>query len=160
MSSGGSVLVFLTGSRLSGAFNSGGYKEIYRYDVPANTLGCVSCSPAGITPRGNASMSSLHTAELTGHEIIYETVDDHGLSSAGDRIFFESPDPLVLQDSNTNSPPVACEEQEAVCAQGGDVYEWENGVVYLISTGRSLRNSYLLDSSETVMMSSLRPPKV
>ena len=32
--------------------------------------------------------------------------------------------------------------------QGGDVYEWENGVVYLISTGKSLYDSYLLDSSE------------
>jgi hypothetical protein len=151
MSSDGSVLVFQTGSRLSGAFNSGGAEQIYRYDVPANTLGCVSCAPAGVTP-GGASMSILHFAESsesTNHGIVENpvgTADERGISADGDRVFFETPAPLVPQDSNTNSPPVSCNEGE-LCPQGQDVYEWENGVVYLISTGRSPLSSFLLDSS-------------
>ena len=151
ISSDGSLLVFQTPSRLSSAFNSGGAEQIYRYDVPANTLGCVSCTPAGVTP-GEASMSILNFGETRGQgtrgqERSFATVDERGISAAGDRVFFETPAPLVPQDSNTNSPPVPCDES-ALCPQGRDVYEWENGVVYLISTGRSLLSSYLLDSSD------------
>ena len=32
--------------------------------------------------------------------------------------------------------------------QGKDVYEWENGVVYLISSGKSPLDSFFLDNSE------------
>jgi len=154
MSSDGLVLVFQTASQLSGAFNSGaGVEQIYRYDVPSNTLGCVSCAPAGVTP-GGASMSALRYNENindssgSGVEDTVGAVDERGISADGDRIFFDSADPLVPQDTNTNSPEVAYQEEEGFRAQGRDVYEWENGVVYLISTGKSPRDSYLIGSSE------------
>jgi hypothetical protein len=151
MSSEGSVLVFQTAERLSSSFNSGGAEEVYRYDAPGNTIGCVSCPPAGMTPRGNASISTLPTSESRG-QVPYEgdprlAVDAAGISANGDRIFFESPDPLLPQVSNTNSPEVQVEEAGTE-AQGRNVFEWENGVLYLISTGDSPRNSYLLGSSE------------
>jgi hypothetical protein len=155
LSADGSVLVFQTSERLSGSFNSGGFEQIYRYDVPANTLGCVSCDPPGLTPRGNAQMSILLTNEERGQRegTVYGassdvSLDQRGISSDGDRIFFDSPDPLVPLDSNTDSPEVVTNESEKQ-PQGRDVYEWENGVVHLISTGQSSRNSYLLDSSES-----------
>jgi hypothetical protein len=154
LSSDGSVVVFQTGERLSGSFNSGGFEEVYRYDVPGNSLGCVSCPPAGIVPRGDASISMLHIDEggYGGSNSIYEpsrvSVDSRGVSVGGERVFFESPDPLVAQDSNTGSPPALVEE-DTTALQGRDVYEWEDGVVYLISTGTSTRDSYLLGSSES-----------
>jgi hypothetical protein len=151
ISADGSSLVFQTADRLSSSFNSGGWEQIYRYDVPANTLGCVSCDPAGVTPRGNAEMSTLLTDEERREPVGYESapvpIDQRGISSDGERIFFASPDPLVPQDINTNSPEVLVAENETR-PQGLDVYEWENGAVYLISTGQSPRDSYLLDSSE------------
>ena len=142
MSSDGSILVFITDSRLSGAFNSGGYEQIYRYDSSTNTLGCVSCAPAGVTPNGGASISQ----ELQG---AFEkgVVDKRGISTNGDRVFFQTQTPLVPQDTNTNAPEVEV-SQEEFKEQGIDVYEWENGVVYLISSGKSPRDAYLLDSSE------------
>ena len=160
MSSNGSVLVFQTAATIAGFNNRGshtngsvaepGSDEIYRYDVPANTLGCVSCAPAGVTPRENTSISVLWTSEFMFSKELVEIpkaiVDERGISTDGDRIFFESSDPLVPQDSNTDSPAITCGEASS-CPQGRDVYEWENGVVYLISTGRSPLNSYLLDSS-------------
>jgi hypothetical protein len=149
MSNDGSVLVFQTPAQLSSTFNSGGQEEIYRYDVSENSLGCVSCAPAGVAPNGSASLSVLHFDEgedLHSDETPRFPVDQRGVSADGDRVFFETPTPLVPQDSNTNSPPVSCHEVFS-CPQGSDVYEWENGVVYLISTGKSPRNSYLLDSS-------------
>ena len=151
LSADGSVLVFTTKASLSSAFNGGGEEEIYRYDVPANTLGCVSCAPAGVAPRGPAWMTSLQAAEtyeayIDGSDVP-GLVDGSGMSADGDRIFFDSPDSMVPQDVNADSPPQLCVENET-CLQGRDVYEWENGVVYLISTGKSPRNSYLLANSE------------
>ena len=161
ISSDGSVLVFQTAATIPGFNDRGshqepggpeflsGSEEIYRYDIAANTLGCVSCAPAGITPRGDASMSMLQVDEVgVGfYENDFPSLDEDTVSADGSRIFFESPDPLVPQDSNTNSPAVLVNE-DATASQGRDVYEWENGVVYLISTGESNRDSYLLDSSE------------
>lgn len=152
ISNDGSGVVFQTEQNLSGTFNSGGFEEIYRYSVPTNTLGCISCAPAGVTPRRSASMSTLYANENDLGGEVYEKapdfIDERAISANGQRIFFESPDPLVPQDVNTNSPSVPVNETEYK-PQGEDVYEWENGVVYLISTGTSTRDSYLLDSSES-----------
>src|SRR3984885_10740791 len=152
LSADGSVLVFQTRERLSASFNSGGVEPISRYDVAANSLGCLSCDPPGVAPRGNAELSILLTDEERGlvattYEPTRVSLDERGISGDGGRIFFDSPDPLVPQDSNTDSPEEFTNESEKQ-PQGRDVYEWENGVVYLISTGESDRNSYLLDSSE------------
>jgi hypothetical protein len=161
MSDDGSVLVFQTAETIAGFNNRGthereagrpeaGSEEIYRYNVPANTLGCVSCPPVGVTPRGNSTLSMLHNneGEYLGIEFNPSLADERGISADGKQIFFESSDPLVPGDSNTNSPPALLNE-EVVQPQGRDVYEWENGIVYLLSTGTSSRNSYLLDSSES-----------
>jgi hypothetical protein len=132
VSDDGSVVVFMTRLQLPGAFNSGsGLEQIYRYDVPANTLSCVSCAPAGVTPTSSAVMSVLKSYE-NGRSILPFLVGQRGVSADGDRIFFDTADPLVPQAVNGMR----------------DVYEWENGAVYLISSGKSPENSYFLDSSE------------
>jgi hypothetical protein len=138
MSSDGSVVVFMTPLLLPGGFNSGTeLEQIYRYDVPANTLSCVSCVPAGVTPTSEAEMSVLEANEGAGLSsgLQKETgvVDERGISSDGDRIFFDTADPLVPSASNGKR----------------NVYEWENGTVYLISSGKSPENSYFLDNSES-----------
>jgi hypothetical protein len=153
MSNDGSVLVFQTPAQLSGTFNSGGQEQIYRYDVPQSTLGCVSCAPPGAGTDGGASLSRLYENEQSyasgqvNAEYARFPVDARGISANGDRIFFETRTPLVPQDANTNSPPQLVEEVETA-PQGRDVYEWENGVVYIISTGQSPRNAFFLDNSE------------
>jgi hypothetical protein len=148
MSTDGSVLVFETSGRPSASFNSGGAQQIYRYDVATNMLACASCAPPGVSA-GSAFMSGMQRAE----EGIYQgrlasIVDDHAISANGERIFFETATPLVPQVTNTNSPPVPIDETE-VEAQGINVYEWENGVVYLLNGGKSPRNTFLLDNSES-----------
>jgi hypothetical protein len=151
ISTDGGVLVFTTNTDLSGAFNSGGQEQIYRYDVPARTLGCVSCAPAGEVSRGPASMTALQAGET--YEAIWHVgqergmLDSSGMSSDGDMIFFDSPNPLVARDRNSDAPGLACGEEE-LCPQGRDIYEWENGVVSLISGGVGTRNALLLGNSE------------
>ena len=138
MSMDGSVVVFTSGLHLPGGFNSGtGLEQIYRYDVPTNTLSCVSCPPAGVTPRSEAELSVLQANEKAGAGGVLQEhaglVDERGISSDGDRIFFDTADPLVPQASDGVR----------------NVYEWENGTVYLISSGKSPENSYFLDNSES-----------
>jgi hypothetical protein len=145
MSTDGSVVVFMTSQHLPGGFNSGtGLEQIYRYDVPTNTLSCVSCAPAGVTPTSNAEMSPLKAHEGGSTEDT-GLLDERGMSSNGDRIFFDTADPLVPQAVNTGSSVV---HREAIEPQGRNVYEWENGTVYLISSGKSPENSYFLENSE------------
>ncbi len=149
LSDDGNVLVFSTASRLSSLFNSDGSEEIYRYDTASNELGCVSCAPPGTTPRGDAWFSDLYAGEsFEKNEFVVGTRDDRGMAAEGNEIFFDSPDPLVTRDANTNSPELPLKE-EGLAAQGRDVYEWDDGVVSLISSGNSARNSFLLDNSES-----------
>jgi hypothetical protein len=134
-SADGSVLVFATRAPLSGFNNGGGlYEEIYRYAAATNELSCVSCPPAGITPTGNARVSLADQLGNGGEvgEGDNGPIDERGVSSDGGRIFFDTPDPLVPQDVNGTR----------------DVYEWNDGHVYLISSGQSPHESMLLDSSE------------
>jgi hypothetical protein len=159
LSSNGSVVVFTTPALIPG-FNNGGAsirskankgvpnEDIYRYDAASNTLGCVSCSPAGVAPSW-ASMSEFHenAGNLTGFTSA-GVVDERGISADGDRIFFQTAAPLVPQDENTDTA-IPGIEHIGTLPQGVDVYEWENGVVYLLSSGKSDRDSYFLDNSES-----------
>jgi hypothetical protein len=143
MTSDGSVVVFMASS-LPG-FNDAGVQQIFRFEVSRNTLGCVSCSPAGVAP-AVASMSILREGLLSfGNP---GAADERGMSANGDRVFFQTQTPLVPQDTNTGTV-VTAPELGGAQPQGADVYEWENGVVYLLSSGKSPRDSYFLDNSES-----------
>jgi hypothetical protein len=137
----GSVFVFRTDSPLQGFNNGGGgIMQVYRYEVATSTLNCVSCPPVGVTPSGDAAVS--YDNNNTGNNIAgagengevdnpMSTLDTRVISADGSRVFFDTPDPLVPQDSNGKR----------------DVYQWENGQVFLISSGKSLEESYFVDSS-------------
>jgi hypothetical protein len=134
-SADGSVFVFRTNSPLPGGLNdAGGFAQVYRYAL-ATGLSCVSCPPTGVIPSGDAHLSYNNPEEgVRANGSLGEpmsTLDTRVMSSGGSRVFFDTPDPLVPQDTNGRR----------------DVYEWESGGVSLISSGKSTDNSYLLDSS-------------
>jgi hypothetical protein len=159
LSSDGSVLVFSTASELPGFNDPAGTHEvfaqspaaneqIFRYDAQTNTLGCVSCAPAGVAPEG-ASMSIRRERRA-----VWEgsgdpgMVEERGVSSNGDRVFFQSSARLVPQVTNTGTT-IPGVEHKAPIEQGVNVYEWENGVVYLLNAGKSGYDTYFLDNSES-----------
>jgi hypothetical protein len=137
VSANGSVIVFSTDAAIAGFNNGdGGIKEIYRYDMPAAELSCVSCPPIGVLPTGDAVLSGVEEREEGGSPVsgfLNPAVDVRGISADGSRVFFDTPDPLVPQDTNGTQ----------------DVYEWENGTVFLISSGASPNPSVFLDNSES-----------
>ena len=125
----GSVFLFYAepsgGESTLSSFNTGGFAQFYRYDVANRELTCVSCPPAGVNPSGPAE-TNLDNSPRTVQNV-------RMMSADGSRIFFQSPDPLVAAD--VNGQP--------------DVYEWENGHIYLISGGTAPVASFYIDNSET-----------
>jgi hypothetical protein len=150
-----SVFVFSTNAPIEG-FNDQGLAgraglitgssglQVYRFDsAETKALNCLSCPPRGVPSVGDAYMSYDNyegTFEEVGHQNgagggdpPMTTEEARGMSANGSRVFFDTRSALVPQATNGRR----------------DVYEWENGAVYLISSGSATTNSYYLDNSES-----------
>lgn len=130
-STDGSVFVFDTDAAIAGFNDHRNDSEVFRFDVASNELTCVSCPGAGIKVTGSATISYDDGGGSNG--VPRSTQGPRVMSADGGRVFFDSPEPLVPQASNGLR----------------NVYEWEEGKVYLISSGTSTENSYYLDNSES-----------
>ncbi|MBS1893794.1 MAG: hypothetical protein JST59_21045 [Actinobacteria bacterium] len=133
--------------------------ELYRYGARDRSLACVSCNPTGASPLGPAFVSN----ELINGELVTAGTKSafltRNLSASGNRVFFQTPDPLVSKDTNgTLGCPTRLSRESGSCM---DVYEWEapgtgscqapsanGGCLYLISTGQSNQPSYFADADE------------
>jgi hypothetical protein len=119
-------------------FHDPGCLELYRYDSGDGSLTCVSCP--GESP-------AVGSAEFT---MVGRTLGDYDIrpprpiSDDGSRVFFDTPEQLLPQDTNHRR----------------DVYEWEadgagschssaqdGGCLYLISSGKDTTDATFIDSS-------------
>jgi hypothetical protein len=100
--------------------------EVFLYDAGSGVLSCASCNPTGVRPIGPSMLDGV----LTGHGGEFRSLP-RGLSEDGRRVFFDSSDALVPGDVNGKR----------------DVYEYEGGRVYLISSGTSGADSTFYDAS-------------
>ncbi len=102
-------------------------EEVFLYDAAdGGSVSCVSCNPTGERPTGP---SSIPGATVLGNgEGIYQS---RVISEDGSRVFFESYDGLVPQDTN----------------DGRDVYEYEAGRPYLLSGGMGDSDASFIDAS-------------
>lgn len=98
--------------------------EVYLYEVGEEQPVCVSCDPTGARPIGPSMIAQLQAEGNLGGEL-------RSLVDGGKRLFFDSFDTLSSADSNHLE----------------NVYEYENGHVYLISDGSGEFGSQLLDVS-------------
>jgi hypothetical protein len=155
----------------SGEFEPGPCQEFFLYRPAPHTLICVTCDPSGAPPLGDASLNLLNSFAAPSATA---SVLPRAMSSSGDRVFFETPDPLVPADTNGDAGCPVAETSyhgpEASAYPGfnigtcQDVYEWEavgsgsctlqsagsdGGCVYLLSAGTSAEPSYFADASES-----------
>lgn len=137
--------MFLSMNRLT-AYNNGAQPEVYVYKAESRSLACVSCNPSGALAAAPASLTEGNSVSGPRVPSPFET---HNLSENGSRVFFQTPEALLPEDSNGVT----------------DVYEWERpgsgtcetasarflasaaGCIYLISTGQGSSTAYFGDAS-------------
>jgi hypothetical protein len=112
VSPNGQYLAFITSVRLS-AYDNQGNPQVYRYDAGTGQLVCVSCDPTGEPGVAGADWNPLGE---DGVVTIRHTLRN---VSTGGQVFFHTPAALAPKDSNGVQ----------------DVYEWTDGLPYLISPG-------------------------
>ena len=123
---GGKVYLFAATLAAPGMPNPG-FLQVFRYDVGADKLICASCPGGGGAPTSNAMPGAINGSPIGAERPLR---GNNFASSDGSRIFFDTSDPLSPKDTNGLQ----------------DVYEWENGVTHLISSGKGDRPSFFLDS--------------
>lgn len=135
----GSHLLFLSSAELTG-FPNEGEMEVFLYGPSPGgaMLTCVSCNPTGERPEGPSTIPGA-VANGAGPEAL-DIYKPRALSTAGNRVFFDSGDELVSRDTNS----------------AADVYEWEaegsgscvraGGCVQLVSGGKGPDPAYFLDA--------------
>ncbi len=152
----GRSVVFSSRRSITGYDNEGGCEnsesevtgcpELFVYDAESRQLTCASCNPTGAPPEAarhespNRVGGAFLPVPTQGSTGAYQV---RWISSDGDRVFFDTAEALVPQDTNGVQ----------------DVYEWERsgsgtcheptGCIYLISSDLSSEEAYLLDASAT-----------
>jgi hypothetical protein len=106
------------------------FGEIYVYNYDANRVTCASCDPSGARPVTDANFETRADEYAVNVNVQYLS---HALSEDGGRLFFDTGDALVPQDTNGKR----------------DVYEFDRGTaqVHLISSGVCNCNSFFVDAS-------------
>jgi hypothetical protein len=136
----GRQLVFTSSERLTG-YDQMGYAEVYLYDASGNRLVCVSCNPSGAAPAGSATLPRTSSeGAYDGAEEPQTLPEPRVVSDDGSRVFFSSPDQLTVE-----APQPAVTRAPEVLARPGvlepNVYEYENGRVYLVAADAALLTS-------------------
>jgi hypothetical protein len=144
----GEAVLFTSQGRLT-VYDNAGQGELYLYDATSGRLTCVSCNPSGAPATAEAYLVGN---PLPGGGEPRNAFLTRNLSADGSRVFFQTDEALVPQDTNGQT----------------DVYEWERegtggadgcspssasfsassgGCLYLISTGQNAQPSYFGDAS-------------
>jgi hypothetical protein len=124
----GEHLMFLDSENLT-SYQQHGVNEVYLYDAVTQSLNCVSCNPTGAPPAGEAFVPTT-TPEGNFVYPEEETLPPpRMMSDDGSRVFFNSPDSL------TPGAPLGAPYGYS------NVYEYENGHLYLIASAAELLDS-------------------
>jgi hypothetical protein len=124
----GRSLVFPSVARLTGYDNTipatgAPASEIFRYAAASGDVTCLSCHVDGGAPSGNSTITPPD----------FLTNIPRNISDDGRRIFFDSADDILPQDTNGRT----------------DVYEYVDGSLQLVSTGTSRFDTTFQDASAT-----------
>ncbi len=159
VSPNGRYLTFMSDESLTGydnrdASSGSADEEVYLYDAASNQLVCVSCNPIGSRPIGSSYVGSSYIPGSPGISVgpgislSDARYQPRYLSDSG-RLFFDSADSLIAQDTNGTvdvyeyEPPGVGDCDTASATFG----EASGGCVGLISSGSSVEESSFMDAS-------------
>ncbi len=131
--------------------------EVYLYDADTGELLCASCNPAGGRPVARLLKRSRFANDdpiLAAAHIppwINSFHATRALSDDGSRLYFNSEDPLALDDTNGHRDVYQWEEPgSGDCAEEKHTFSAQNGgCVELISSGKSPADSEFFDADRT-----------
>jgi hypothetical protein len=144
VSADGSLLLFVSKAPLTGYDNTDQLtgeadSEVFLYELGPDRLTCLSCNPTEGRPIGPSSVPGAY-ANGSGPSAV-DSYKPRVLAAGRRRVFFESSDSLVMQDTDS----------------ARDVYEWEavgegncqrgEGCLALVSSGRSAGGASFVDAS-------------
>jgi hypothetical protein len=159
VSADGNTLLFRSQNQLS-AYDNEGLPQYYRYDAQDESLLCVSCNPTGRPPTAAPTLGSIAAFLIAAPRPAVRLA--RNLSADGQRVFFETTEGLVPEDTNglTECPKAGSSNQGFPACR--DVYMWEangsgsceseaqnGGCLYLLSTGRDAEPSFFADAGAT-----------
>jgi hypothetical protein len=167
----GRYVVFMSDRSLTGYDNADANsgqpdEEVYLYDSVAGRLSCVSCNPSGARPVGtleNGGGPLVDKSNAWEHHWVAANVPGwNGLAGPistyqprylldDGRVFFDSSDALVAQDTNGTQDVYEYEPPGVGdCSVSSPAYsERDGGCVSLISSGTSSDESAFYDASES-----------
>jgi hypothetical protein len=106
-------------------------QEIFLYDAAQNKLSCASCGSSGEPPTAPAHIIGPSIDLVAGGKGYATPMYLQRVVSNDGRVFFDTPNALLPRASNGQA----------------NVYEYQDGHVYLISSGTGGTPSYFLDAS-------------
>jgi hypothetical protein len=126
--------------------------EVYLYSAQSNKIACASCAPSGAPPvEGKDAQNREGRATYLPGDFGSITHMRRLISANGDRVFFNSDQPLSPQDKNGVQDVYEWEQEgegkEGRCGKGSASNG--GGCVSLLSGGTSTSDSLLLDADET-----------
>jgi hypothetical protein len=122
--------------------------ELFVYNFGTGGLACASCSPDGTPPTEGSRVKEEAEGGAFMSSSFNNTYMRRWFSEDGDRVFFDSADALVPQDTNHGYLDVyEWERNGAGSCPTGAAGEAETGCIFLISDGTSVDNSYFVDAS-------------
>jgi hypothetical protein len=156
----GEGMVFVSKRRLTGYDNRGAAfgspadeTEAFVYDALTGRIACVSCDPSGVPPSQPVDVNASPLPVRGGELQTSDPVMPGWVAGNGARVFFDSVQPLVSQDTNGLvdvyewERPALGSEQNNTCTTASPNYSVVNqGCVSLLSGGQSADASYFADA--------------
>ena len=145
---GGATLLFTSRARLT-SYDNAGQGEIYLYYAVSGGIACVSCNPSGAQATSEVYLAGNLSIAAAPERNAFLT---RNLSEDGSRVFFQTKEALVSQDTNEQTDVYEWEREGVGGADGcsrssTSFSESSGGCLYLISTGQSGDPSYFGDAS-------------
>lgn len=119
--------------------------EVFVYDAGSGRLSCASCLPSGAPPPLRESKENQEPLPTSLHL----TYTPRWMSNDGRRVFFDTAQPLVAQDTNREQDVYEWEREEpgsAGCPQQTPARR-DGGCVFVLSGGTSSYLSLFVDAS-------------
>jgi hypothetical protein len=144
----GTTLLFTSRAQLT-SYDNAGHGELYLYEATSGKLTCVSCNPSGAPATSEAYLAGNPSIVAAPERNAFLT---RNLSEDGSRVFFQTREALVPQDTNGQTDVYEWEREGAGglggCSRSSASFsEHSGGCLYLISTGESGDPSYFGDAS-------------